>query len=115
MKKDWLFGAIGGFVNGFFGMGGGTVTLYPLQKKMDDKKKANATCLFIILPLTLISIGIYLWNGSIDWGLSLKVCGGGIAGAVLGAFLLNKINYKYVLWVYCAITVAGGITMIFKR
>lgn len=115
MKKDWIFGAIGGFINGFFGMGGGTVTLYPLQKKMSDKKKANATCLFIILPLTLVSIVIYFFNGSIDWALSLKVCVGGIVGAVVGALLLNKVKYKYVLWVYTAITVVGGLTMIFKR
>lgn len=115
MKADWIFGAIGGFVNGFFGMGGGSITLYPLQKKMEDKKKANATCLFIIFPLTVISIIIYAFNGAIDWWLSLKVCIGGVFGAVLGATLLNKINYKIVVWVYCAVTVIGGLTMIFRK
>lgn len=115
MKRETVFGAIGGFVNGFFGSGGGTVMLYPMQKTMEDKKKANATCLLVILPLTLISIGIYLWNGSIDWGLSLKVCAGGIAGAVLGAKLLGRLNYRIILWVYCGVTVLGGLTMIFRR
>ena len=115
MKKGILFGAIGGFVNGFFGTGGGTIMLYNLQKDMAEKKKANATCLSIILPLSIISIVIYIWNGTIDWWISSRVCVGAIIGSIVGARLLNTINYKIILWAYCAITIFGGISMIFRR
>lgn len=113
--KQYLFAAAGGFVNGFFGTGGGTIMLYPLLREVKDKKKANATCLMIILPLAVMSIGIYLWNGSIDWWLCAKVCIGGVAGAVVGAKVLSKVSYKIILWTYCIITAFGGLMMIFRR
>ena len=51
-----LFGALIGVINGFFGGGGGMVVV-PLLTKMFglEQKKAQATALFIILPISLVS------------------------------------------------------------
>ena len=59
-----LCGAAAGFVNGFFGAGGGMVLVPLLIRlgKMEDKK-AFSSSVCIILPLCLVSLGIYAAKG----------------------------------------------------
>lgn len=109
---EYFIGIISGFLNGIFGMGGGILPLYDLQKKNEDKKIANATTLFIVLPLSLVTFFMYVKNGSIDFALSFKVCLGATIGGVIGAKLLSKVNYKIILWIYLAINLFAGISMI---
>ena len=58
--KNILWGIPIGFVNGFFGSGGGVVAVYVLKRvfKLEDKK-AHATALSIILPLSCASLFMY--------------------------------------------------------
>ena len=73
--KKWqilVFGALIGLINGFFGGGGGMVVV-PLLNKMFglEQKKAQATALFVILPISLVSTIVYLTHKSIAFALML--------------------------------------------
>ena len=63
-----LVGCFVGFINGFFGGGGGMIAVPTLAKFYDlEEKKAHATSIAVILPLSIASSIIYLFkeeNGS---------------------------------------------------
>ena len=63
--KYAMCGALAGIANGFFGAGGGMVLvpLFTRWIKMEDKT-AFATSLAVILPLSVVSVIIYLIKGS---------------------------------------------------
>ena len=62
-----LSGAVIGFLNGFFGGGGGMVCVPILEKVLGlDSKHSHATAIAVIFPLSLISAFIYVINGVIE-------------------------------------------------
>lgn len=102
-----------GFANGFFGGGGGMllVPLLTFVAKLEEKK-SHATAIAIILPLSVLSAVIYTLKGTHDINAGLIAGGGVIAGGVLGAFLLNKLNNKTVSMIFYVLMIAAGIRMI---
>ena len=114
--KKWqifLFGALIGIINGFFGGGGGMVVV-PLLNKMFglEQKKAQATALFVILPISLVSTIVYLCYNSIDFSAGWPVIVGIIGGGVVGALLLNKLNNKVIKGIFVFFMLLGGIGML---
>ena len=65
--KCLLTGGLAGFVNGFFGAGGGmiVVPLLVLLVGLEDKK-AFSSAISIILPLSIVSLVIYAKDGALD-------------------------------------------------
>ena len=85
-----LIGTLCGILNGLFGAGGG-IAAVPLIKCADvPLKKAHATSLAVILPVSLVSAIIYLMNGSVQISDALPYLPGGLLGAIIGA--LSKIS-----------------------
>ena len=79
----FFVGGIIGILNGFFGGGGGTVGVPVLEKFLGlDNKKAHATCIAIIFPLSVVSAGIYVFGGAVETSLFLFVGLGVILGGV---------------------------------
>lgn len=116
--KIWqilLFGALIGVINGFFGGGGGMVVV-PLLNKMFgmEQKKAQATALFVILPISLVSTIVYLFNNSIHFAHCWPVIVGIVAGGIVGAKLLNKMNNRAVKGVFVFFMLLGGVGMLFR-
>ena len=109
------FGLTVGFVNGFFGGGGGmiAVPIMTLILKMKPKV-SHATALAVILPVSIISAITYSLSGDIAIKLSpLLFAGAGvIIGGVLGAFLLKKINNKLLIKLFAVVMLIAGIKMI---
>ena len=103
-----------GFLNGFFGGGGGMICV-PLLKhfyKLEDKV-AHATTLFVMLPLSIISAIVY-WNKMGDFSFKyLYMISGVIVGGVIGAMLLKKLSNKAINIIFGIIIVLGGIRMLF--
>ena len=96
-----LFGALIGIINGFFGGGGGMVVVPLLNKLFGmEQKKAQATALFVILPISLVSTIVYMCYNSIDFKSGWPVIVGIILGGVVGATLLNKLNNKVVKGIF---------------
>ena len=88
-------GLLAGFVNGLLGSGGGVlIVLYLTIIAGAGRKKAQATAIAVILPLTVLSSIIYAKGGYFAWSHLWKVSLGGVAGALLGAVLLNKLKPK---------------------
>ncbi|MCQ2564887.1 MAG: sulfite exporter TauE/SafE family protein [Clostridia bacterium] len=113
--KIILFGAIIGLVNGFFGGGGGMIVVPMLTKMFNmEQKKAQATALFVILPISLLSTIVYMCYNSIDFATGWPVIVGIVAGGALGAGLLNKLRNDVVKGVFIFFMILGGAVMLFK-
>ena len=109
-----ITGIIAGIVNGLFGGGGGMIVVPMLIKLLDcPPKKAHATALLIILPLSIVSGIIYAVFGSLNLRIGTPVGIGVIAGGVLGAFLLSKLSAKWVVIIFSEVMAGAGIKMLF--
>lgn len=110
-----LFGALIGAINGFFGGGGGMVVVPLLNKLFGlEQKKAQATALFVILPISLASTIVYMCYNSIDFATGWPVIAGIVAGGALGATLLSKLNNKVVKGIFVFFMLLGGVTLMFR-
>ncbi len=109
-----LFGALIGVINGFFGGGGGMVVV-PLLTKMFgmEQKKAQATALFVILPISLVSTIVYMCYNSINFATGWPVIVGIVLGGVIGATMLNKLNNSVVRGIFVFFMLLGGAGMLF--
>jgi len=114
--KIWqifLFGALIGVINGFFGGGGGMVVVPLLNKLFNmEQKKAQATALFVILPISLVSTIVYMVNNSINFASGWPVMVGIVGGGVIGAKLLNKLNNNAVKGIFVFFMLLGGVGML---
>jgi len=108
------FGLVTGFINGFFGGGGGMVCVPLLIYAVNEPvKKAHATAILIILPISIISGIFYYSFGSLDIDLLLKTGAGVIAGGIIGAFLLNKMSNNIIKIIFAVIMLIAGIKLLF--
>ena len=106
-------GALMGFLNGFFGGGGGMICVPILQKVLSlDAKSSHATAIFVIFPLSFVSALIYVLNGYISSLPLLTVGLGVVLGGVLGAFALKFLPPKAVRIIFAVVMFAGGVKLI---
>lgn len=114
--KKWqifLFGGLIGIINGFFGGGGGMIVVPLLTKLFGmEQKKAQATALFVILPISLVSTIVYLCFNSINFATGWPVILGIIVGGVAGACLLDKLANNVVKDIFIFFMFLGGIGML---
>ncbi|MCQ2400157.1 MAG: sulfite exporter TauE/SafE family protein, partial [Clostridia bacterium] len=100
MKKDKkekiilaVSGTVVGIINGFFGGGGGMIVVPVLTSLLKKPvKKAHATAILIILPVTIAGALTYFLSGSFEWVKGLTVSAGVTVGGFIGALLLGKIK-----------------------
>ena len=116
-KKEKLMllagGSVIGFLNGFFGGGGGMVRVPILQKVLSlDAKKSHATAIAVIFPLSLISAFIYVINGYIKSFPLLTIGLGVVVGGILGSFALKFLPPKAIRLIFAVIMFVGGIKLI---
>lgn len=104
-----LAGAAAGLANGFFGGGGGSV-LVPLLTKMCglSQRQAFATSVAVILPLCVLSAGIYLFRGGLDLMAALPYLIGGAAGGWLGGRWFRGIKVVWLKRLFGALLIYGG-------
>lgn len=81
-----------GLCNGLFGSGGGVLAVKYLEKNFKDTKKAHASSLIVIVPISIVSIIIYYFKNSFDLSLVFLYIIGGLMGCYVGTKLLKKIN-----------------------
>lgn len=109
-------GAGVGFINGFFGGGGGMIVLPVLTMLFNfEQKNAHATAIAIILPITVASAVSYLIAngfGVFDFNL-LSASVGVTIGGVVGALLLKKINNKSLVKIFAVVMFIAGAKLLF--
>ena len=111
--KVLLTGALAGFVNGFFGAGGGmlVVPLLIVLVGLADKQ-AFSSAISIILPLTIVSLVIYAKNGALDIKAALPYLLGGAGGGVLAGLWFQKVPAKWLHLALGALIVFGGVRLL---
>jgi len=112
--KFILIGVLSGFLNGFFGAGGGAVLVPILEKAGVDDKKAHATSVLIIVLTTALSAGLYLFRGYVKISSAAAFIPSGIAGAVIGGILLSKINTVWLKRIFGAVLIFASVRMIVR-
>ena len=111
--KYALCGAAAGAVNGLFGAGGGMV-LVPMLiylGKLEDKK-AFATSLSIILPLSVISLLIYRTKTQLPLADAAPYLLGGIVGGILGSRIFYKLPASFLHKIFGGLIIWGGIRLL---
>lgn len=107
------FAILVGFINGFFGGGGGLILVPVLQKIYKlETKKAHATAILIMLPLSIISSIIYIIKNDFNIKITAFVCFGVLLGGFVGAIFLKKFNVCLVRWLFIIVLFASGVRMI---
>lgn len=109
-----LIGTVIGFLNGFFGSGGGLIAVPFLQKTGIETKKCHATSLALIFPLSVASTILYYFKGNININLALKFIPAGLLGAVVGSHFLKKINSITLKRIFAIILIISGIRLFLK-
>ena len=114
MKKTSLCvgGAIAGLFNGFFGGGAGVVAVALFSAAQLSQKKAQATALLAVLPMTVASAAVYVFSGAADWSVCLWTLLGATAGGVVGALTLKRLSGNAVGLIFAAFTVFGAVKML---
>ena len=117
MKNAFMLIGIGlaiGAINGFLGAGGGMLLVPALTDFVKDMpKKAHATAVFIILPVSIASGLAYLFKGVIDWSVLLPVAIGTVVGGLAGTFLMKKLASDVVSIIFWVVMIGSGLAMIF--
>ena len=113
--KNAVIGALSGFLNGMFGSGGGLVAVPLIEKLLGaEAKKAHATSVSIILPLSIVSAFLYLSHGHLDLYTALKYVPFGILGAIVGGWLLKKFSNKLLKKIFGALLIFAALRMVVR-
>lgn len=91
--KCVIAGGLAGLLNGLFGAGGGLV-LVPLfigWMKLEEKK-AFATSVAVILPLSVVSFVLFCAQGGNVWREALPYLLGGVVGGALSIKLFRNVS-----------------------
>ncbi len=115
-KSTWLLLGIGvfiGFINGFWGGGGGMICVPSLTYVVGlEEKKAHATTILIMLPLSFASFVMYWINGYFDLDKTWTTGIGFVVGGLIGAYILKKINNTILKLIFSLIILAGAVWII---
>lgn len=109
----YLSGGLAGVINGLFGAGGGMLLLPLLEKTTDLKEKEQFACaVCIILPLSLISAGVYLLRGGSFAMESVPYLVGGALGGVIAGLALKKVSAIWLHRLLGIFILWGGIRLL---
>ena len=113
MKKNhWLryglSGAAAGLVNGFFGAGGGMV-LVPLLIRF-----AGLEDIAIILPMCLVTLGVYWTQQIFPFAQSLPYLIGGLLGGLAGGILFRKVTAQVLHKLFGILILWGGLRLLWN-
>lgn len=108
-------GAVGGFLSGAFGVGGGIIMVPMLIWFAGfDQRRASATSLAAIVPTAIAGSVTYAINGEVDWIAAVLLAVGGIAGSFLGTHLLRRLPLGWLRWLFIALLVLIAVRMLFE-
>ncbi len=109
----FFFGLLAGAANGLFGGGGGMLVVPCLTYigKMEERK-AHATAIAAVLPLSVISATVYALRGVYDFALAWKVGLGVTVGGAIGAILLRKVPKGLLTFLFYGVMIYAGARLV---
>ena len=112
--KKIFFGIIIGAINLTLGTGGGMVAV-PIYKKFGfSQKEAQIHSVATILPITIISIIIYLINGNVNFKNAYPFLLPGFIGSIVGAFVIKYISNKFLNIIFSLFMIWAGFRMVMR-
>jgi len=122
LGRPALLGAVSGMLSGLFGLGGGLVIVPGLLLVIGmGQRRAAATSLAAVVPISAAGLLGYSLAGEVDWLLGLILAGASIVGSLAGAALLSKIPERHatfalaLLLVLVALRMLGSTTAAIER
>lgn len=109
-----LTGITAGIANGLFGSGGGMVAVPMLEKSGCEPKKAHATSVAVILPLTIASTVVYITKKQVEISFAAKLIIPGLIGAAAGALIMKKMNGNILKRIFGIAMIVAGIRILMK-
>ncbi len=108
--KSMVTGGLAGLANGLFGSGGGLflVPLFTSWGKL-PARSAFATSVAVILPLSLVSAGVYWFRGGLELADAWPYLLGGAAGGLLSGRIFQKVPLVWLRRAFGALILYGGI------
>lgn len=110
--KSLLFGVLSGFINSLFGAGGGILTVPYLKSRGLSQKKAQASALAVLLPISVINTVIYYFNGYFSLSDGIYFLPFGFLGALTGVLVVNKIPNRILNLIFSIFLLYTGIRFI---
>ncbi len=106
-------GTVVGMANSLFGGGGGMIAVPLLTKTGMDERRAHATAILVILPVSLLSFLFYFFRGLYDFSVLIPTAIGVTVGGYIGAKLLGKLPIKTVNLLFAVLQAAAGVFLFF--
>ena len=103
-----------GAANSLFGGGGGMIAVPMLTQSGMSEKRAHATAILLILPVSIVSFLFYAFRGLYDFSVLIPTAIGVSVGGALGAKLLGKMPVKTVNLLFAFLQAAAGIFLFFS-
>ena len=90
--------------------------LLPLLSRMNglEAHETFACSVCIILPLSLVSVAVYLLQGGLDVMQALPYLAGGAAGGVIAGLLLKRISAAWLHRALGLLIVWGGLRLLLR-
>jgi uncharacterized membrane protein YfcA len=106
-------GAIGGFVSGLTGIGGGTVMVPLLTGFLRiPQHRAHATSLVIVIFAAGAALVLYISRGDVDWAMAAAVAVGGIIGGQIGARAMHRVPELKLRAIFALFLLAVGVRLL---
>lgn len=114
-QRSIAIGFLAGVLAGMFGVGGGflMVPLYLAWLKI-EQKKAHATSLGAIIPISIAGAIGYAASGDVQWNAVIFLLAGSIFGARYGAKLLHTIALSRLQLVFGLLLTASALRLLWS-
>ncbi|PZQ87631.1 MAG: sulfite exporter TauE/SafE family protein [Leifsonia xyli] len=94
-------GAVTGLVSGLFGVGGGVVIVPALVAAFRmDQRRASATSLVALLPISIAGTVSYAISGQVDVPAAALLAVGSVVGSPIGVRLLHRLPSHALPWIF---------------
>lgn len=108
-------GAFSGILSGLFGVGGGIVLVPALLMVVGlDARKAAATSLAAVIPISMAGLAGYAMAGQVDWLFGVIILVGALGGLRIGAHLLRRLPERTMLMAFAALLLLVSVRMLFS-
>ena len=118
LKKRTLVGglsALAGIINGFVGTGGGIILifLFYLLRSGDegDFKNDLVTTVAAVIPMSAVALFFYARGSNVDFYIIGRLFIPIALGGVTGAYLMSRIDKKWLTVIFSALMIYSGIRM----